>query len=183
MIDDLFNPSSRTNHKIYNIIKALNIFDNCSLSEYILPDSLNPDYQKLSQILFHCDLESFKRKVSQKEIREEKINRNIIILAGDICLELFNFYENYQEKNPIKVADIHNQISYKIEKSNEYFTETLYFDGFFKDALTFLEENEIIELKGEEYKGTGSGTLCKIMDYLRLLEFIKKHSINYLLYQ
>ncbi len=183
MIHGANNSNLRINQKVYRIINILNIFDKCSLSLYIQPNTIKPDFNKLSQILFDCDLESFKSKVRQKEIREVKINRNTIILSGDLALELINFYQNYEKKNPIKVADIHNPFSYNIENSNEFFTETLYFDGFFKDALNLLESNELIEFIGEDYEGTGSKTLCRIRDYLKLLEFIKKYSINYLLYQ
>jgi len=183
MIESVNNSNLRTNQKVYKVINILNIFDNCSLSQFILPNTLKPDFNKLSQILFDCDLESFRRKVRKKEIREEKVNRNIIILAGDLGLELVNFYKNYEKKNPIKVTDIHTPFSYKIENNDEYFTEKLYFEDFFKDALVLLESIELIELIDEEYKGTDSKTLCKIRDHLKILDFIKKYSINYLLYQ
>ncbi len=183
MLDSVNNSNLRTNQKVYKVIYILNIFDNCSLSQFIMPNTIKPDFNKLSQILFNCDLESFIRKVRQNEIKEENVNRNTIILGGDLGLELVNFYKNNDNKNPIKVADIHNPFSYRIEKNSEYFTETLYFDGFFKDALVLLELNELIELIGEEYKSTDSKTLCKIRDYLKILDFIKKYSINYLLYQ
>ncbi len=183
MIESANNSNLRTNQKVYKVIKILNIFDNCSLSQYIQPNTIKPDFNKLSQILFDCDFESFKRKVRQKEVKEEKINRNTIILAGDLGLELVNFYQNYEEKNLIKVADIHSPFSYKIENNDQYFTETLYFKGFFKAALVLLESNELIELIGKEYEGTDSKTLCRIRDYLKILDFIKRYSINYLLYQ
>ncbi|KKM80771.1 hypothetical protein LCGC14_1336470 [marine sediment metagenome] len=183
MIDSVNNSNLNTNQKVCKVISILNIFDNWSLSQFILPNTFKPDYTKLSKILFNSDLESFNRKVRHKEIREEKVNRNTIILAGDLGLEMVNFYKNNDIKNPIKVADIHNPFSYKIENNDEYFTEKLYFDGFFKDALVLLESNELIELIGEEYKSTNSKTLCKIRDYLKILDFIKKYSLNYLLYQ
>lgn len=60
--------------------------------------------------------------------------------------------------------------------------EKAYWFGFLY-AKTVLKEYGIIELIGEDYKGDMSNTEWKIIDKLRLKEYINWSSINFLLRQ
>lgn len=169
------------NKKIFLLTKILNRFDNSYLSEFIRLPSTKPNYQGLSSLFFNCNIDMLKKKLLNQEIQKEDIRRSIFILSGDLALEFQNYFESHISLEKFFIKDIHISFLYKIQSENEFFTETLYFDNF-KEALSILQEYGIIKLTGEEYNGDSSKTQWKILDKLRLREYINLSSINFLLY-
>ncbi|MHA1285483.1 MAG: hypothetical protein ACTSQP_23510, partial [Promethearchaeota archaeon] len=168
------------NKKIFFLTKILNLFDNSYLPQYIRLPSIKPDYQNLSRLFFGCSIDDLKNKLINNEIHKEKIMRNTFILSGDLALKFQDFDESYSEDKFFYVKKIHRSFYYDIVEGNIFFKETLKFEKFLK-ALYLLREYGLIELSNEEYKGDSSNTKWKIRDKLRLKEYIKYYSINYLL--
>lgn len=79
-----------------------------------------------------------------------------------------------------RVKDIHGPFSYDIESGKHYFTETLRF-GNFKEVMDILREYGIIKFNDNEYEGIDSTTEWRILDRLRLREYINNSSLSYLL--
>ena len=168
------------NIKIFLLAKILNKFDNSYLSEFIRLPSIKPNYQELSSLFFNCNIETFKKKLSNQEIQEVDIRRSTFILSGDLAFEFQNYFESHLSLKIFFIKNIHHSFLHKIQSGSEFFDETLYFDNF-KEALSILQEYNIIKLMGEEYKGDTSRTEWKILDKLRLREYINWSSINFLL--
>lgn len=168
------------NKKIFLLAKLLNRFDNSYLSEFIRLPSRKPNYQNLSSLFFNCNIDTLEKKLSNKEIQKEDVRRSIFTLSGDLALEFQEYFESHINNEIFFIKDIHGPFSYKIQSGNEFFTDKLYFNNF-KEALTILKEYGIIELIGEAYKGDQSNTKWKILDKLRLKEYINWSSINFLL--
>lgn len=169
------------NKKIFLLAKILNRFDNSYLSEFIRLPSSKPNYQGLSSLFFNCNIDTLKKMLSNQKIEKENVKRSIFILSGDLALEFQNYFESHKNLEKFFIRDIHISFSYTIQSGNDFFIETLYLDNF-KEALNFLHEYGIIKLIGEEYKGDKSKTEWKILDKLRLKEYMNWSSINFLLY-
>ena len=170
----------KLNKKIFLLTKLLNKFDNSYLSEFIRLPSRKPNYQGLSSLFFNCDIGSFKKKLTNQKVQKEDVKRRIFTLSGDLALVFQDFFKSHINDEKLFVKDIHHEFCYKINSENEFFNETLSFNNF-KEALTILKEYGLIKLIGEEYKEDTSNTMWKILDKLRLKEFINWSSIDFLL--
>ncbi|MBA7525680.1 hypothetical protein ES705_17833 [subsurface metagenome] len=168
------------NKRIFLLTKLLNRFDNSYLSEFIRLPSRKPDYQGLSSLFFSCNIDGLKNKIANQEIQKEDIRRSVFILSGDLAFKFQDYYESHLNDNTYYVKDIHVPFSYDIQSGNEFFKEILYFQNF-KEAMAILREYGIIQFSDEEYEGDSSSTEWKIVDKLRLKDYINQSSINYLL--
>ena len=167
---------------IYNLTRILNNFDNTYLDLYIRPGTDRPEFRRLSSIFFNTDMKTFMKRIENNEIKPNEIERGIFILAGDLALEFLDWYEKNKIKENIPLNDIHTNLSYEMSGGNKHLNEQLTIANFI-EANSLLEDYNLIRYIGEEYKGTGNISLCEIVDILRLKDFIKWKSINYLLRQ
>lgn len=168
------------NKRIFLVTKLLNRFDNSYLSEFIRLPSRKPDYQGLSSYFFDCNIDGLKNKLRNQEIQKEDIRRSVFILSGDLALKFQDYHGSHLDDEFYHVKDIHGPFSYDIQSENEFFKETLYLPNF-KEAMAILREYGIIQFSDEEYENDSSPTEWKILDKLRLKEYITHSSINYLL--
>ncbi|MFW9989969.1 MAG: helix-turn-helix domain-containing protein [Candidatus Odinarchaeota archaeon] len=176
------NFDNSINLKIYKLTKILNTFDKSYLKEYIRPGSLKPNYQNLSKLFFGIDRESFEKKLQANEISIELIKMPIFVIAGDIALEFLNWSEMWKEKEAFYVADIHSYCVHADKSNKNYFIEDKN-DSDFLEALELLVNYNIIELSGKDYKNLGDPTEWKIVDLVRLKDFIKWKSLKFLIDQ
>lgn len=165
--------------RMLKVIRTLAKFDPSYLPRYTGDRGTSVDHRRIVSEFYHIDIGKFKEKIKQGTIKLDEINRNTKILSGDIAYEIKYINEHSSEyKN--NIYNINYLVNDKYE-NNPFFIEQYNSDKFL-EAFEILRDYGLIDISEREIS-ISKDINWSIPDILRLDQYIRWKSINYLLFR
>lgn len=165
--------------KIKRLINKLKELEDPQVSEFMREDG-NVQHNRIISTFFGINITRFTEQLRRNEIEPDIIGRPLAVLTGDLALIFHDHYDESLSNDHNYLRDIRGEFAENIQ-SYDSLRES-YVHQRFLNVLNTLENNYgLIEQIGPEFTNNESLTEWRITDPLRLEEFIKKKSINYIL--